>query len=532
MILTLTAIAPFFLLFVLMALFKKPAVVAAPITLLFTLLGAYFVWGMEPYLIVASLIRGGLITLEIIFILLGAIILVNILKQAKVFDVIENIFAKVSPDKRIQAILIGWFFVAFIEGVAGFGTPAILAAPLLVALGFAPLAAVAISLIGDSVSVTFGAAGLPILIGITQGLDTDTLSSIPGLTRKVALGAVLIQFIAGALIPLFISVITSYTHNHSIRKGLEIWPFAIISGFAFLIPFVLSAAFLPLEFPTIIASLVGGGVMIFMAKKKILTPKKPLEFIESHRRNSSFSESISITQGFKVFSPYIAILIVLLATRIPAFGLQDILKASNIPIENILGSTASYSLPTLYSQGFIFLAIGLLCLPLFKLGFKDLSNSFSQSIGKVFIPFLGLLFILGIVQIMAFSSENTKNLPGMPLYLASVLSGSGIFWPLFAPFVGAMGAFITGSSTVSNLLFASFQAETAKTYGFSIILILALQAVGSALGNMVAIHNILAAQAAVGLKHKDDKILRLTLLPAIITIGIAGIIGLILAFLI
>jgi lactate permease len=462
---------------------------------------------------------------------LGAIFLLSILRQANVFSSIEHAVASVSKDKRIQAIIVGWFFVAFLEGIAGFGTPVILAAPILMALGFSPLASVVIALVGDSVAVTFGAVGLPMTIGIAQGVGSEYLAQYPNLVRDVAVGTAFIHLVVGAIIPIFISVLTTFTYNRSIRQGLAIWPFALVSGMVFLVPLTLSAVFLPTEFPSIVASLVGVVLIVAIVKLKFLTPKVPFEFeAVSPAEKASSSVEPERPHLLRAAFPYGAILAFLVVSRIPTFGFQDFLRRSNVLVENIFGTSISYALPTFYSPGFIFLLVGFLSLFLFRLKFESLLKACRFSLKRIFLPFVGLIFVLGIVQTLVFSSANLKGLPSMPLYLAELLAGSGAMWPIFAPLVGALGAFMSGSSTVSNLLFASFQAETAVVYGFSIVLILSLQAAGSAVGNMIAIHNILAAQAAVGLKNSESKILHYTLIPALIFVLFAGILGLIFAF--
>ncbi|MFW5853601.1 MAG: L-lactate permease [Patescibacteria group bacterium] len=524
--LTLVATLPFILLFVLMVILKQPAVRAAPVTLVVVIISVLGFWQMSPLVVGASLIAGLIITLEIILIVFGAIFLLNILKTADAFSPIRQIIETITADARIQAIIIGWFFVGFIEGAAGFGTPAMLAAPLLMMLGFKPLAAVAIALIGDSAAVTFGAVGVPITIGITEGLSSSQLVLLGNSLDSVTTTVAFIHLSVGFLIPLILSVIVTFTHNRSIKKGLAIAPLALIAGFCFLIPSYLAATFLSPEFPSMIGGLIGGSLFIIIIKLKLFLPTKPYLLNPPNIINKNSHHDLYST--LKAFSPYILTLLLLASTRIDRLGIGQLLKKINLDFSNILGTDISAGLEPFYSPGFIFLIAGLLSIVIFGLSQKQTLQAIYLSITGLIKPLVGLLAVLGIVQIILASGYNLADLPSIPLYLAQNLPYTPVIGPLLSPFIGALGSFMAGSSTVSNLLFTSFQAGLAEKLGLSLIIILSLQAAGSAVGNMMAIHNIIAAQAVVGLKDKDGNIIRLTIIPAFIYTLLIGLIGLIL----
>ena len=195
-LLTLVALIPFALLFVLIILKKVPAIKAMPITWIVTLIISLAIWKISPVFVSASFLKAIFLTLEIGLIIFGAVLLIEVLRQKKQIAVIQNLLSSISPDARIQAIVIAFFFGALIEGISGFGTPEALAAPLLVSIGFAPILAVVLSSIANSVPVSFGAAGTPILLGLAPlNLPASEITNIIQTTA-------LMHAIAGFIIPI------------------------------------------------------------------------------------------------------------------------------------------------------------------------------------------------------------------------------------------------------------------------------------------------------------------------------------------
>lgn len=518
---TLFAISPFLILLVLMAVFNRPAYVAAPVTALWLSIGGYYIWGMPLNWLAAAFVRGSGVTLEIMLIIFGAIFLVAILRQLNFFEPMQSLFANISQDKRIQAIMVSWFFVGFIEGIAGFGTPALLAIPILLALGFTPLIAVVLALVGDSIVVVFGAVGVPISIGIAEGVGVEEGAL---LAAQVSSGASLLNLLLGAIIPLFISAIVSYEYTKSIKRGFEVWRFVVVSSFAFMVPSFAAAYWLGPEFPSVIGAFCGGSLMVYLLHKGLLQPRTQITDINYERKK------INYAQVAKIFLPYLIVIILLLITRLPALGLGEYLKSWAWQTSNLFTTDVSFVFNWAYSPGLIFLISAIASWIIYRGEYIDLVKAFKESAQRITMPLFGLLFVLYIVQILLLSYYNNFGLPSIPLLLAEKLEIVGLAWPLVAPFVGVVGAFIAGSSTVSNLLFSSLQYTTATTIGISAVLVLSLQAVGSALGNMVAVHNILAAEAVAGLKNMEGKILRRTLIPVAIYGSMLGIVGLIISY--
>ena len=261
---------------------------AMPLVYIATVAVAFVVWEVSFNRVLASTIEGMLITVSVLWIIFGAILLLNTLKHSGAIIVIREGFNNISPDRRVQVIIVAWLFGSFIEGASGFGTPAAIAAPLLVAIGFPAMAAVMVGMMIQSTPVSFGAVGTPILIGVNKGLDSagiaNTLEATGSswdvylqiITSEVAIT----HAIVGTFIPLFMIVMLTrfFGENKSWSEGLSILPFAIFGGIAFTIPYALTGVFLGAEFPSLIGALIGLPIVIFAAKKGFLIPKKTWDF--------------------------------------------------------------------------------------------------------------------------------------------------------------------------------------------------------------------------------------------------------------
>jgi lactate permease len=523
------ALMPILLVFILMAVLKWKAVKAMPLTWIVTIFIAFLIWKMPLSWIGAATVKGFFIAVEIILIVFGAILLLKLLEKGGGIYVINQTLKKISTDRRVQVIIIAFLFGGFIEGAAGFGTAAALAAPLLVALGFPALAAVIVALVANSVPVTFGAVGTPILIGIKSVIDVNLM--------QVTYYSALIHLIIGTFIPLVLVCILTklFGKKKSFKEGIQIWPYAVWSGLCFTIPYFLTAMFLGPEFPSLIGGLVGIILLIYTTKKGFLVPKNNWDFPNKKQWPKGWkTKSITLHHKknltfWKAISPYLLVGILLIVTRINFLNLGDLLKKISLNIFQVFNAEINYSFALLYSPGILFLIVCVLSIFILKVNPKEVREVLFDSFTKIKYPLIALIFTVALVQILILSSNNLLEFPSMPLLLAKAMASlTGSIYPLFAPLIGMIGSFISGSNTVSNLFFGTFQYETASTLIISPVIILALQAVGGAVGNMIAIHNIIAASATVGLHGQEGKIIRINLIPAVIYALLAGIIGLVL----
>ncbi|WP_419770349.1 MAG: L-lactate permease [Candidatus Marinarcus sp.] len=527
--------------------FRLPAKKAMPVVFVVTALVAFYVWQVSFNRIVASSVQGFLITIAVLWIIFGAILLLNTLKHSGAIKAIREGFNNVSPDRRVQVIIIAWLFGSFIEGASGFGTTAAIAAPLLVAIGFPAMAAVMIGMMIQSTPVSFGAVGTPILIGVDKGLDSQSISNtlhavgsnwdayLQLITSEVAI----IHAITGTFIPLFMTLMMTrfFGQNRSWTEGLSILPFAIFGGLAFTIPYALTGIFLGAEFPSIIGSLVGLPIVIFAAKKGFLIPKDSWDFAPKEKWPISWVSKLEMNMDAmntkvdmsltKAWIPYILVAVILVITRVSDEA-KALAKAWVIPFKDILGEGLNYSITPLYLPGGILISVVLITFFLHKMEVKEMKESFSESSKVMLGAGFVLVFTIPLVRILINSGVNTAGFDSMPVAMANFVAHSvGDIFPLFSPMVGALGAFIAGSNTVSNMMLSQFQFGVANALGLSTALMVSLQAVGAAAGNMIAIHNVVAASATVGLLDQEGETIRKTIIPTLYYCLVTGMIGLI-----
>ena len=541
------AALPIFVAAILLIGFRLPAKKAMPIVFFVTAGVAIYVWEVTLNRVLASSIQGLLITVAVLWIIFGAILLLNTLKHSGAMTTIRQGFNNISPDRRVQVIIIAWLFGSFIEGASGFGTPAAIAAPLMVAIGFPAMAAVMIGMMIQSTPVSFGAVGTPILIGVNKGLDSEgigaTLSSMGSswdvylqiITSEVAV----VHAITGTLIPLFMIMIMTrfFGKNKSWFEGLSILPFALFGGVAFTIPYALTGVFLGAEFPSLIGALVGLPIVVFAAKKGFLIPKNswdfapkeewPVEWVSKFEMKlDAMTEKVPMSLT-KAWIPYVLVAIILVLTRV-SDDAKAFVKSWVIPFKDILGEGLGYTITPLYLPGGILVFVVLVTYFFHKMQFKEMKAAVSESSKVMLGAGFVLIFTIPLVRILINSGVNESGFDSMPVAMATFVASSvGDIYPFFAPMIGALGAFIAGSNTVSNMMLAQYQFGVADALGLSTAFMVALQAVGAAAGNMIAIHNVVAASATVGLLDQEGETLRRTIIPTVYYCIVAGILGLV-----
>ncbi len=506
---------------------------------------ALYFWDMSFTRILASTIQGMLITIAVLWIIFGAIMLLNTLQNSGAISTIRAGFTNISPDRRVQVLIIAWLFGCFIEGASGFGTPAAIAAPLLVAIGFPASGAVMCGMMIQSTPVSFGAVGTPILIGVTNGLDNAAMSIeltslgsswnafIRLISSEVAIG----HAICGVLMPLLMVIMMCrfFGKNKSWTEGLAMIPFALFTGCSFAIPYGLTGVFLGPEFPSIVGALVGLAIVVPAAKAGFLVPKESWDFPPRDDWPAGWLGNLVIkaprTDERKIsmvlaWIPYLLVAVILVASRVsPDF--KALLVRVSFGMKNILGETGiGYSIEPLYLPGGILLMVCIITLFLHRMKPSQLLSA-AGSAGKTLVGAgFVLVFTIPMVRILINSGVNGADLVSMPVAMASFVADTfGAIYPFFAPTVGALGAFIAGSNTVSNMMLSQFQFEVAALLSVSGAIMVALQAIGAAAGNMVAIHNVVAASATVGLLGQEGKTLRLTILPTIYYVALTGLLG-------
>ncbi|EGQ9319073.1 L-lactate permease [Vibrio cholerae] len=543
--LALVAFSPIVVAAILLVGLNWPAKKAMPVAFALTVAIALTFWDMSANRVLASVFQGLGITVAVLWIVFGAIFLLNTLKHTGAITTIRNGFTDISPDRRIQAIIIAWCFGSFIEGASGFGTPAAIAAPLLVAIGFPALAAVLMGMMIQSTPVSFGAVGTPIIVGVNKGLDTHNItealiangSNWDVYLQQITTSVALIHACVGTLMPILMAMMLTrfFGKNRSWTEGLDILPFAIFSGLAFTVPYALTGVFLGPEFPSLMGGLVGLAIVVTAAKKGVLVPKTQWDFRPENEWPAEWLGSLKMDLDdvkakpmslALAWAPYVLLAVILVASRVsPDF--KALLLSVKVAFSNIWGETGiSASIEPLYLPGGILVFVALIAVLTQTRSLAPMGKAFGESTKTLIGAGFVLVFTIPMVRIFINSGVNGADLASMPVTTANFAAGLvGDAFPMLSATVGALGAFIAGSNTVSNMMFSQFQFEVAQTLTISSVVIIALQAVGAAAGNMIAIHNVVAASATVGLLGREGATLRKTVLPTLYYLVLTGIIG-------
>ncbi|UTW09308.1 L-lactate permease [Pseudomonas benzenivorans] len=545
-LLALLAFSPILLAALLLIGLRWPAKRAMPLVYLLTAGIALFAWDMSVNRVLASTLQGLVITAGVLWIIFGAILLLNTLKHSGGITAIRAGFATISPDRRIQAIIIAWLFGCFIEGASGFGTPAAIAAPLLVAIGFPALAAVMLGMLVQSTPVSFGAVGTPIIIGINSGLDSAALaaqltaqgSSWELFLQLITSNVAIIHALVGTLMPLIMVLMLTrfFGKEKSWKAGFEVLPFAVFAGLAFTLPYMATGVLLGPEFPSLAGGLIGLAIVTSAARAGFLVPKHTWDFAPAEEWPSDWLGSVEMKldeltakpmSSLRAWLPYVLVGALLVISRVfPEVG--GALKSVLLVFPDILGETGiKADFMPLYLPGGILVAVVLATFFLHGMKLRELGAAIGDSSKVLLGAGFVLLFTVPMVRILINSGINAADLPSMPIAMARYVADSvGGVYPLLAPSVGALGAFIAGSNTVSNMMLSQFQYGVAHSLGISGALIVAVQAIGAAAGNMVAIHNVVAASATVGLLGREGTTLRKTVWPTLYYVLFTGLIAL------
>lgn len=530
------ALMPVLSVAILLVVLRMPASRAMPIALVITIFLAMAAWGVPALQISASVIEGLIIAGSVVLIVLGALAFLGVMRASGALALIRLDVLRVTPDSRIQMLFVGWLLVSFIEGAAGFGTPATVAAPLLIALGFPAMAAVCLALVADVSAVTFGAVGTPIIVGLTQG--TGRVWTDPADAQEmtdVAIQTAAIDIVAGMTIPVL--MLWFLTHVFAEEKGrrpfLEMIPLTVVAALSFSVPAYLWTRFLGVEFGGILGAATGMVILFVVVKLGIFVPRAawsvtlgyidPGELEEMVEQTSAEAEAAHLSTA-RVWAPYILLTVLLLISRV-----VDEVKASlnswTLSWTNILGTDISAGFEPLYSPGIIFLIVAAFTAWLHHLTMPKVREAARTTRAAVLGSALVLIAAVPIVRVFLNSGVNSTGLQSMPLELAgAAAAGIGAGWPLAAPWVGALGSFVSGSATFSHLMFGALQESVAESVGVDSHVVLAEQVGGANAGNMVCVTNVVTVAAVGGLLGAEGAIIRVTVIPmAVYTVIFAGI---------
>lgn len=518
-----------------------PSSKALPLSALVAYIVVLLVFKQDARLVNANVISGALLALTPLSIIAGAIFLFKCMEITGALAILRKALDGVSSNPVAQLMIVGWAFMFLIEGASGFGTPAAIAAPILYSLGFPALRVALFCLVLNTIPVTFGAMGTPVWFGLSL-LELPQQSVL-----EIAQQAALINTIAAPIIVILaLRLVVSDTAD--IKKNLL---FILLSTCACTLPY-LGLSYFGVEFPSLLGGLIGLVITLLLAKYKIgtetanqATENQPVAMEQTS------SKTVPLKTLVKAAFPLWGTVLLLVLTRLPELGLKALLQATEPALHISLGFLGTFHISTslvasltsildtavtwkhsvLYIPSIIpFAVTGSVTLWLFRHSSapNSLKTSSHQTLARMRTPFFAMLGALIFVNIMMLgdsSGQNSAAVAQIGHHLAQI---TGANWTFFAPLLGALGSFFSGSATISNLTFAGIQTTIAEQLSLPLNTILALQSVGAAMGNMVCINNIVAVTAILGLQNRDGDILKSTSLILAVFAVVAGGMGILL----
>ncbi|MDP2982731.1 MAG: lactate permease LctP family transporter [Candidatus Latescibacter sp.] len=481
------------------------ALSAVSITVLISIIG----YGMPVKLSLLATLNGAMFGLwPIVWIVITGLFLYNLSVQTGQFEIIKNSLASMTDDRRMQALLIAFSFGAFIEGCAGFGTPVAITAAVLMGLGFKPIYAAGICLLANTAPVAFGSIGIPILVaGQVSGVDTFAISQMAGRT---------LPFIS-VIIPFYIVILMS-----GWKKGIEVWPAALVSGGSFALSQCYTSNYLGPLLPDIISSIV--SILCLTIFLRFWHPKQSWTF--DHEPDANGRAALLYTGGqvFRAWAPFI-----ILTVFVGAWGIKPIKAALDyyalikIPIPGLdtmvirdgKAMAAVYNFNILSAAGTAVLLSGLFSIPVMGASLAKGLSAFWFTVKCMRWPMVTMASILGFAYIMNYS--------GMAITLGNAFATTGVLFPFFAAFLGWLGVFMTGSDTSSNALFGKLQEVTATQIGVDPVVTVTANSIGGVCGKMISPQSLAVATAAVGLVGHEGDIFRFTIKHSIILTTVVGV---------
>ncbi len=489
------ALIPIIWLMVSLGVLKMPGHITCAITLVITLVLAIIVWKMPVLDAVTAALEGAALGVwPIMLVIIAAVFTYNLSIYTKSMDVIKNMMSGITTDKRILVLILAWGFGGFLEAVAGFGTAVAIPASIMAALGFNPVFAAIICLIANTTPTAFGAIGIPVttLAKITE-LDPATLSYAVALQ----LGLLIV------IVPIILVMIT----GKSVKAIKGVFLITLISGLSFAIPEVLAAKYIGAELPALLGSIVCMVTTIFIAK------------IFYKNTAAKDAEVISFKKGLLAWLPFVLVFLIIISTS-PLF------PAINSSLSSIKTTVQIYTGQGGKAFTFLWIATpGTLIIIATIIGGLIQGAKIGEILGVLWSTVLQMkksmitiLSIVALAKVMGYS--------GMIKSIADVLViVTGSFYPIIAPIIGALGTFVTGSDTSSNVLFGGLQVEVAKSLGINPYWLAAANTGGATAGKMISPQSIAVATAATGIQGSEGKILNATLKFCLAYVLVLGLIA-------
>ncbi|RTL47874.1 MAG: L-lactate permease [Rhodocyclaceae bacterium] len=524
---SLVAVLPIAFFFFALTVLRLKGHIASTITVAIALAVAVFFYKMPVEMAFASAGFGFAYGLwPIAWIIIAAVFLYKVTVKTGQFEIIRASVVSITEDQRLQMLLVGFSFGAFLEGAAGFGAPVAITAALLVGLGFNPLYAAGLCLIANTAPVAFGAMGIPITVaGQVTGIDAFKIGQMAG--RQLPLLSV--------IVPFWLVMIMD-----GLRGVKETWPAILVAGLSFAITQYFTANFIGPELPDITSALV--SLICLATFLKFWKPKRVFRFDDKHHPEAGEDDTHTVGQIAKAWSPFVILTIMVTIWSLKPFkamfgkggALEGTILKFFVPmldkmvlkVQPIVTAVkpyeALYKLDLLSATGTaIFLAA---IISMFVLKMKPADGI--KALGETIVELKRPIYSIGMVLAFAF----VANYSGLSSTLALLLAGTGALFPFFSPFLGWMGVFLTGSDTSSNALFCSLQSTTAQQIGVNDTLLVAANTTGGVTGKMISPQSMAVACAAVGLVGKESDLFRFTVKHSLGFATLVGIITLLQAY--
>ena len=528
---SLIAALPILFFFYALIKLKLKGYIAATITVGIALLVALFFYKMPADRAFASVIYGFFYGLwPIAWIIIAAVFVYKISVKTGQFDIIRSSILSITPDQRLQMLIVGFCFGAFLEGAAGVGAPVAITAALLVGLGFNPLYAAGLCLIVNTAPVAFGAMGIPIIVaGQVTGLDSFEIGQMVG--RQLPFLTIIVLFWIMAIMDGW-------------RGIKETWPAVVVAGGSFAVAQYLSSNFIGPELPDIISSLV--SLVCLTLFLRVWQPKRIFRFNDvgaSITDQTLARQNYTLKQVIRAWMPFIFLTATVTIWSIPPFkalfakggALQDWVFNFSVPfldklvakmppvVAESMPYAAVYKLDWLSATGTAIIVAAVISVIYLRMKPRAAVETFFSTMKELALP----IYSIGMVLAFAFIS----NYSGLSATLALALAHTGDAFTFFSPFLGWLGVFLTGSDTSSNALFAALQATTAQQIGVSDVLLVAANTTGGVTGKMISPQSIAIACAAVGLVGKESDLFRFTVKHSLIFTCMVGVITTLQAYL-
>ncbi|WP_120966542.1 L-lactate permease [Comamonas sp. lk] len=520
----LVALIPILFFFLALTKLRLKGYVAGTITVILSLAVALLFYRMPVANALAAGVYGFFYGLwPIAWIIVAAVFLYKVSVKTGQFDIIRSSILSVTEDQRLQLILVGFCFGAFLEGAAGFGAPVAITAALLVGLGFKPLYAAGLCLIGNTAPVAFGAMGIPVIVaGQVSGIDPMTISQMAG--RQLPFMTIIVLFWLMAIMDGW-------------RGVKETWPAVLVGGGSFALTQFLTANYIGPELPDITSAIV--ALVTLTTFLKFWQPKRIFRFeTEPGSVKTHSAAPIKLTAGvvFKAWSPFIILTAMVTIWSLKPFkalfAAGGALSSTvfNIPVpmlHNLVQKMAPvvaaptpygavYSFNWLSATGTAIVIAAVLAILYLRLKPAVALKTLGETFKELALP----IYSIGMVLAFAFIA----NYSGLSTTLAMALAHTGKAFAFFSPFLGWIGVFLTGSDTSANALFGALQATTAAQLGLPEVLAVTANTTGGVTGKMISPQSIAIACAAVGLAGKESDLFRFTVKHSLAFLVLIGII--------